>query len=125
MPNSVSTGSGANLRLDVVSSPTLTDRSGMHAQYRGRIAIRGSPIEHTKNLGSKGMNGDFALDLILDDQDHLNSGDGIYEVRLVDIKDRISSKSLVDVAGNVITPESYTIGIYPTPNTGSIKHISN
>lgn len=85
----------------------------------------GSPVEYTETIGSVGMNGNFTLDLVLDDANHLTNGSGKYDVNLLNVTDRISAKSLTDVPGTVTTADEYVIGIYPAPNTGSIRHINN
>ncbi len=115
---------GCGLSTDTVS----IDVSGI-GPWKVTFSIEfddnGSPVEYTESIGSTGMNGDFTLDLILDDSNHLTNGPGKYDVNLINVSDRISSKSLVDVPGSVTTADEYIIGIYPAPNTGSIRHISN
>ena len=115
---------GCGLSTDTIS----IDVSGIgpwDVTFSVEFDDNGSPVEYTETIGSTGMNGTFTLDLILDDSNHLTNGAGKYDVNLVNVSDRISSKSLVEVPGNITTADEYVIGIYPAPNTGSIRHISN
>jgi hypothetical protein len=116
--------SGCGLTGDTIS----VDVSGIgpwDVTFSVEFDDNGSPTEFTETIGSIGMNGSFTLDLVLNDVNHLTNGSGKYDVNLINVVDRISSKSLTNVPGTVKTTGEYVIGIYPAPNTGAIRHINN
>lgn len=75
-------------------------------------------------IGSASDKGSNTITLPLD-ASHF-SGVGVYTVNITAISDRISRKSIdaADLSGS-LPGTAYTIGINPTPNTGTIRHIQN